>query len=179
MTRLVDGAYRLLEVVLVLLLAGMVALVFANAAARYLFDYTIRIADELPRFMFVWLSFIGAAVAHRRGMHLGMKFIVSAMPRMSWRTLMAISEFIILCCCIMLVWGGILAWRINSTMLTPILGVPLAAVHAAAMVSAALMAITSTHRLFRVATGRFEPGELERFAEQEEAETEPAKGRFE
>ncbi len=54
MTRAFDLAYRFLDALVVLILAGMVALVFANAVARYAFDYSIHVADELPRFLFVW-----------------------------------------------------------------------------------------------------------------------------
>lgn len=179
MKQAIDIAYGLLEALLVAFLAGMVAFVFANAVARYAFDYSIRIADELPRVLFVWLTFIGAAVAHRRSLHLGMSFVVSSLPRSSWRMAMGITEATVIVCCALLVWGGLLAWHANATMRTPILGLPLVVIHVAALVSAALMAATSIHRVVRVLSGRVTEAELASFAEADRDEGDSIQGRFE
>ncbi|WP_274626533.1 TRAP transporter small permease [Arvimicrobium flavum] len=168
MARINDALYRILEMLLVGLLAGMVALVFANAVARYAFDYSIHIADELPRFLFVWLTFIGAAIAHRHSLHLGMKFVITSMPRSSWRYLMAASEALVLACALLLMWGSLGTWRINATVVSPILGVPLIYVQGVALLSAVLMATTSLDRLARALTGRVSADELAAFSETED-----------
>ena len=47
---------------MVLLLAAMVVMVFGNVVLRYLFDTGIDVSEELSRYFFVWLTFIGAVV---------------------------------------------------------------------------------------------------------------------
>lgn len=168
MQKFIDLTYRALEALLVALLAGMVALVFANAVARYLFDYSIHIADELPRFMFVWLTFVGAAVAHRQSLHLGMKFVITSFPKSAWPALMGLSEVLILGCCLLLIWGGVLTWQVNASVTSPILGVSLVYVHGIAVFSALLMALSSTARLVRLARGEMTEHELAIFAETED-----------
>ena len=58
--------------VLAALLLGMVLMVFGNVVLRYAFNSGIQVSEELSRFFFVWLTFIGAIVAMRDGTHLGM-----------------------------------------------------------------------------------------------------------
>ena len=47
-------------------------MVFGNVVLRYAFNSGIAVSEELSRFFFVWLTFIGAIVAMRDGAHLGM-----------------------------------------------------------------------------------------------------------
>ena len=52
-------------------LAVMVVLVFGNVVLRYAFNSGISVSDELSRWLFVWITFMGAVVAMREGTHLG------------------------------------------------------------------------------------------------------------
>ncbi|MEO5883317.1 MAG: TRAP transporter small permease subunit, partial [Caldimonas sp.] len=44
------------------MLATMVVLVFGNVVLRYGFNSGITASEELSRFLFVWLTFMGAVV---------------------------------------------------------------------------------------------------------------------
>ena len=46
-------------------MAGMVVLVFANVLLRYGFNSGITLSEELSRWLFVWMTFLGAVVALR------------------------------------------------------------------------------------------------------------------
>ncbi len=180
MQRLFDYLYKALEALIVLLLAAMVALVFANAMARYFFDYIIVVADELSRFMFIWLTFAGAAVAHRQFLHLSMQLLVGAMPAASWKYFMIITDVLVLICCLLMVWGGVLVWNVNATLVSPVLQVPMSAVHGVALFSAILMTLSTLHRLYRLVTGKVSERELRIFADKEEdAEQAALKGGLE
>ncbi len=49
----------------------MVVLVFGNVVLRYAFNSGITVSEELSRWLFVWLTFVGAVVALRDHAHLG------------------------------------------------------------------------------------------------------------
>lgn len=55
----------------------MVGVMAFGVASRFLFRAPVAWSDELSRYLFVWLSFLGASVALRRGMHMGMDFMVA------------------------------------------------------------------------------------------------------
>jgi TRAP-type C4-dicarboxylate transport system permease small subunit len=65
--RLLDNGSRLLEGAIAVMLAVMVVLVFGNVVLRYGFGSGITVSEELSRWLFVWLTFLGALVALRRG----------------------------------------------------------------------------------------------------------------
>ena len=57
---IVDKGFRALEAVLVVVLAAMVVMVFANVVLRYGFGSGITVSEEISRFLFVWLIFLGS-----------------------------------------------------------------------------------------------------------------------
>ena len=73
--------FRAVEFVLAMLLLGMVVMVFGNVVLRYAFNSGIAVSEELSRYFFVWLTFIGAVVAMHDGSHLGMDTFVSKLSR--------------------------------------------------------------------------------------------------
>ena len=68
---------RLLEVVIAVCLMAMVVLVFGNVVLRYAFNSGISTSEELSRWFFVWLTFLGAVVALREHAHLGTEIVVA------------------------------------------------------------------------------------------------------
>src|SRR3954471_4085507 len=71
---------RLLKVMIAACLAVMVVLVFTNVVLRYAFNSGITISEELSRWLFVWMTFLGAIVAlHEKG-HLGTDMLVAKLP---------------------------------------------------------------------------------------------------
>ena len=64
--RVENAFFKLLEKLMVVLLTAMVVMVFGNVVLRYLFDSGIDVSEELSRYVFVWLTFIGAVVVRAR-----------------------------------------------------------------------------------------------------------------
>jgi TRAP-type C4-dicarboxylate transport system permease small subunit len=62
-------------------LAVMTLVTFANVVDRKLLHVGLAFAEELTVALFVWASLLGAAVATRRGVHLGFGYIVARLPR--------------------------------------------------------------------------------------------------
>ena len=69
--KLIDGYCQLISYLIAALLALMVVLVFGNVFMRYAFNSGFSISEELSRWLFVWLTFLGAVAALRSNAHLG------------------------------------------------------------------------------------------------------------
>src|SRR5918994_5521779 len=80
MSRVVDGYFVLLKALIALFLAIMVVLVFGNVVLRYAFNSGITVSEEVSRWLFVWLTFLGAVVAMREHGHLGVDSLVKRLP---------------------------------------------------------------------------------------------------
>ena len=80
MRRLIDLYYVALKALIALLLASTVVLVFGNVVLRYGFNSGIPVSEELARWFFVWMVFLGAIVALREHAHLGIDSLVKRLP---------------------------------------------------------------------------------------------------
>ena len=98
MIRVVDGTFRLMRVFIALCLMGMVVLVFGNVVLRYAFNSGISVSEELSRWLFVWLVFVGAVVALRDHAHLGMDSVVSRLPAWGKKACFVLSNLLMLGC---------------------------------------------------------------------------------
>jgi len=71
-----DLFFKTVEVLLVVFLSAMVVMVFGNVVLRYGFNSGIISSEELSRFLFIWITFLGAIIAVREGTHLGLDTVV-------------------------------------------------------------------------------------------------------
>ncbi|MCF8106414.1 MAG: TRAP transporter small permease [Desulfohalobiaceae bacterium] len=79
--KIVNIVYKLAEVIAAVFFILMCLSVSIQVTARYLFNITFGWGEELPIFLFLWVSFVSAAVAYRDGSHLSVDFIVSKFNR--------------------------------------------------------------------------------------------------
>lgn len=70
---------RLLELIVIALMAALTALVIAGAAFRYA-GHALDWYDEVSSVGLVWLTYYGAALAALRGAHIGVPGLVNALP---------------------------------------------------------------------------------------------------
>lgn len=81
MHALINRYCRLLDHLQVALLAFMTLLVFVNVALRYLFNSGITVSEEVARWAFIWIVFLGSIVALKDRSHLGSDLFYSLLPR--------------------------------------------------------------------------------------------------
>ena len=68
--------------------AVMAILVFANVIARKVFNHSLAVSDEMSTYLFVLMSFMGAAIAARRGAHLGLSIVTDRVSPKARRALL-------------------------------------------------------------------------------------------
>ena len=61
--KLIARYCQLLTLITVVCLFLMVIMVFGNVVMRYAFNSGITVSEELSRWLFLWLIFLGASVA--------------------------------------------------------------------------------------------------------------------
>ena len=96
MTRIVDGYFGLLKALIAVFLAIMVVLVFGNVVLRYAFNSGITVSGEVSRWLFVWLTFLGAIVALREHAHLGVDSLVKRLPPAGKKACLVVGQVLML-----------------------------------------------------------------------------------
>ena len=89
---------KLLEVLLVVLMAAMVVMVFGNVVLRYAFNSGITFSEELARWAFVWMTFLGAIVALKDNGHLGTDMLIGRLGTRGKKVCLALAESGMLYC---------------------------------------------------------------------------------
>ncbi|MEK8025114.1 TRAP transporter small permease [Pseudaquabacterium rugosum] len=168
MGRVVDGLFKAAEAVLAALLLAMVLMVFGNVVLRYAFNGGITVSEELSRFCFVWLVFIGAVVAMREGAHLGMDTLVARLAPRGQRLCRIANELLVIACCAMFFWGTVRQHEVNATNSAPVTGLSMIWVFGIAYVTSLGIGLLAAHQLWRVISGRMPDAELVAIRETEE-----------
>ncbi len=87
-----DQYCKLLTFLCVCALAIMVVLVFGNVVLRYGFNSGLTMSEELSRWLFVWLTFMGAVVALNERTHLGTDMMVARLPVLGKKICLSLSN---------------------------------------------------------------------------------------
>jgi TRAP-type transport system small permease protein len=163
MQKVIDLFYRFIEILLILLLAGMAMMVFGNVVLRYGFNSGLNVSDELSRYFFVWLTFIGAVLAFREHSHLGVESLVALLGRKGRVACMILSNIVIILCSGIFFWGTWVQLPINSSMVAPVTGLSMAWVYGTGFFTGAGCVLIALERLFRLLTGRVTEDEIAAF----------------
>jgi TRAP-type C4-dicarboxylate transport system permease small subunit len=172
-----DTLTRALEVVMVLCLAVMLVMVFGNVVLRLFFNTGIDLSEEIPRFAFVWMTFLGAVVGMRRRAHLGVDIVVQMLPMLGRKVCWGISQAIMLVCCVYIVYGTWLQHDIIEGNASPVAQISMLWVFGVSYITGTAIAIICASHLLRLFAGKVAPEELidvheEGMAEAEEAQAE-------
>jgi TRAP-type C4-dicarboxylate transport system permease small subunit len=135
-TKVVD---KIVDGFVILLLASMVLVVFAQVFCRYVLLDSPPWTEEFSRFNFIWLSFMGAVAVFRRKAHLVIDTVVMILPEKVTRGLKIPVQLLISALLVVLIIKG--TELVESGWLTraSTMDVPLSAIYLSVPLSAALM----------------------------------------
>lgn len=166
--KIVDRYCQLLSVVMVACLALMVVLVFGNVVLRYAANSGIAMSEELSRWLFVWMTFMGAVVAMRDHAHLGTDMVVSRLPVGGKKACLVAGYLLMLFVCWLLFKGSLDQARINLTTTSATMEASMAWFYASGMVFAVSAAVILLMDFWRLLTGRMPEDELVAIQESED-----------
>ncbi|OHV84247.1 TRAP transporter small permease [Rhizobium sp. LCM 4573] len=164
MQKAIDLFYKALEILLVIMIAAMAVMVFTNVVLRYAFNSGLNVSEELSRYFFVWITFVGAVVAFREHGHLGVETLVAHFGRKGRIICMILSNIVIIACSAIFFWGTWKQYPINASMVAPVTGISMAWVYGIGFFTGAGCTIIALERLFRLFTGRVTEEEIAAFA---------------
>jgi TRAP-type transport system small permease protein len=158
--RVTNGYFSAIEFLLVVCLVLMAAMVFGNVVLRYAFNSGITVSEEVSRFLFVWLTFLGAITGVREGTHLGMDTMLKMLPLLGRTVCVVVSEALTLLCCVLFFWGTWQQHDINMGNLAPVTEIPMEWVYSVVYLCAGSIAIMVAVRLVLILTGRMSADDL-------------------
>jgi len=168
-SKMIDGYCRLLEWIIVAALALMVVLVFGNVVLRYAFNSGITLSEELSRWLFVWLTFLGAIVALKEHGHLGSDVLVSRLPRVGKKICLVVGQLLMLYINWLVFRGALDQAIINWDVAAPVTGASMAIFYGVGVLFAVSAAALLLRDIWRVLNGSITDEDLVMVKESEEA----------
>ena len=168
MNKLIDGFCHLLDALIALLLAVMVVLVFGNVVLRYVFNSGITVSEEMARWLFVWLTFLGAIVAIKEHGHLGTDMLVSRLPVGGKKFCLVVGHLLMLYVTWLLFDGSLQQAKINLDVEAPVTGASVAIFYASGVVFAVFAGVLLLRETWRAITGQLSESELVMVQESED-----------
>lgn len=133
----------------ILFLILMVTIVFMQVFSRSVLGFSFRWAEELARYLTVWMVFLAGCSALRRGQLVGIKFVVEKVPKKYKVLTELINDSLILFFLIIMTSFGIKLVLFNFTrkQLSPALRIPMGWIYLAIPVSGIIMIIFISYDL--------------------------------
>lgn len=166
--RFIGGYCRVLCGLMVLSLALMVLLVFINVVMRYAFNSGITESEELSRWLFVWMTFMGAIVALRERAHLGTDTLVARLSVRGKKVCLGLGHLAMLYICWLMFKGSWDQALINLGATSAVMEASMAIFYSSGVVCAVLGGLILAHDFVRLITGRLSEAQLVGIRESED-----------
>lgn len=128
-----NPAERLLRWLMVLIIGSMATLVFLNVVLRYGFNSNLGITEEIGRYLFVWLTFLGGISAFIRNRHVRVDTFLRLMSPKYQHVVGVLSNLAMLACCALILIGGWQLTKGNMANYLPISDLPVATLYFASV----------------------------------------------
>ena len=171
MKKINDLFFRLAEFTLVIMLSAMVIMVFGNVVLRYGFNDGIISSEELSRFLFIWITFLGAIVTLRENGHLGLDSVVRKLSLNGKKIAFAVSNVLMLSCCALMFYGTYKQHGINASTHSAVTEISMIWVYGVGYITSVAMGLMIVGKLVRLAQGEFNEADLIQVQDSEEVVT--------
>jgi TRAP-type transport system small permease protein len=159
---------NLLNIVIVASLALMAILIFGNVVLRYAFNSGIMWSEEMSRFLFIWMCFLGAIGALKDNSHLGVDMVIKKLSEGKKKIVYSISNLLILYILWLMIEGS---WKVSIVNLhtpAPVTGLPMFYIYITGVVMSAIMACLVIRNLYKAWFGQQSINDLIKTMESEE-----------
>ena len=104
--RIVDVLNRVEEVVLVAMFSAMVLIIFVQVIMRKTGN-SLYWSEELGKFLFVWISWLGISIAQRKGEHIKITMLTDHLPFRAAQVFNILSDLVVIAICVVTLYYGV------------------------------------------------------------------------
>jgi len=125
----------------------MIVVTLAQVIFRYVIAAPLPWSEELARYCFVWIVFLGGAIGLSRGIHLGVDLFVNMLPVPMQRGLDALTSVLIAAFAATVIYASYPVLNMNMFQRSPALGLQMTWIYAAIPISMALIFLICSERV--------------------------------
>lgn len=95
------------EIILFSITAVMVIVIFWQVVMRYVFNDSLSWSEELGRYIFIWMSWIGVSMGAREGQHIKIDMITDRLSFKIRHITYILADVIVLVICLIITYYGV------------------------------------------------------------------------
>ncbi|MGU3492406.1 TRAP transporter small permease [Xanthobacteraceae bacterium A53D] len=137
------------------LIFSMMVVTFGQVVSRYALSNSLSWSEELGRYIFVWITFLGMAAAFQSKAHIALDFLIHLLPAKPSRGLVIFNTLLVALVGVALVVGGVSLIKFGMKQRSAALGLPMYYVYSVIPFSGVML----TYFALRSAWQRFNSGE--------------------
>ncbi len=141
LSRISYFANRAAEWSCLLLVVAMTGVTFAQVFFRFVIVHSLPWSEEFSRYSLVWASFLGASVALKRGLHIGVGAFVAKLPKKRRRLIYLMTSGVVTIFLVVVVVKGFQMASFNMRQSSPAMRIPMGFPYLAIPVGSLLMVI--------------------------------------
>ena len=168
MNRLLAAYCQALDAVCAALMASMVVLVFGNVLLRYLFNTGWLISEEISRWLFVWMVFMGAVVVMRERGHMGTDMVIVRLPAKAQRLCLVVAQLIMIYITWLMLTGSWSQVLVNRETEAPVSGLSVSIFYFSGVLFAVSTLLILVYQTWLTVSGKLSDAELVMLQESEE-----------
>ena len=140
---LLKGLDELLNWILALIMTVMLVVVSAQVWYRFVLNNPLAWSEEVARYLFVWISFLGSAVGVRMNVHLGIDLIDKVLSPRGRKIMTVAVNLLIQIFLVVVIFWGIKILKVVQFQKSASMGIPMTYPYLAVPMGAALMLLNS------------------------------------
>jgi TRAP-type C4-dicarboxylate transport system permease small subunit len=132
---------------LVVMMIVMTVTVIIQVFLRYVLSFSLSWSEEVARYLMIWIAFLGGSLALKKGLHIGVEFVLTRLSAETRRKVSIFSKSVILVFLIYLIIGGVkITWAVRDQS-SPALIFSMAYAYLSAPVGGLFMALQTIHSI--------------------------------
>lgn len=139
MKKLDELIFKTLCGICVVLMMAMMTVIFAQVVARYALGNSLSWSEEVGRYIFVWITFLGMVVAFKAGAHVALDIVLQKLCGKTRKMLRSVNCVLILVLAVGLFFSSLELMELGAMQESPALELPMNWVYSVIPVSGFLM----------------------------------------
>lgn len=151
---LLEKLKHILDIVLewsaIIIFSIIFIVVLLQIVFRYFLNSPLVWTEELSRYLFIWISFLGWVFATRNGSHIRISALIDALPQLVRRALTLINAIMVIFLAVIMTWQGIIMTARSTSVPTTTLFFSFALVYAAVPISSVFIILYTVLQLLGI-----------------------------
>ncbi len=141
MKKLLEYLEKTLKFLVITAIGLMLCIVFLQVITRYAFNFTPSFAEELSRYLFVWIVFLSLPLVAKTGGHMAIETLTSRISGSKLKTCRVIADIFTIAFLLIMTWHGVKMVQLAHFQTSPAMVIPMSYVYSVIPFGCAVMCI--------------------------------------